>query len=87
MKTDIELITSEGKRLDGRGPEDIRKIKEMKTRKPPVINIPELEFGRLSIIIPPESLNNSLVSLELFRGRLSGLADPFAFKSLPGRQE
>jgi exosome complex component RRP41 len=27
MKSDIELITSEGKRLDGRGPEDIRKIK------------------------------------------------------------
>jgi len=27
MKSDIELITREGKRLDGRGPEDIRKIK------------------------------------------------------------
>jgi len=27
MKSDIELITSEGKRLDGRGSEDIRKIK------------------------------------------------------------
>ena len=27
MKSDIELITSQGKRLDGRGPEDIRKIK------------------------------------------------------------
>jgi len=27
MKSDIELITNEGKRLDGRGPEDIRKIK------------------------------------------------------------
>jgi exosome complex component RRP41 len=27
MKSDIELITSEGKRLDGRGPEDLRKIK------------------------------------------------------------
>ncbi|MBN1280901.1 MAG: exosome complex exonuclease Rrp41 [Candidatus Thermoplasmatota archaeon] len=27
MKSDIELINSEGKRLDGRGPEDLRKIK------------------------------------------------------------
>jgi len=27
MKSDIELINSEGKRLDGRGPTDIRKIK------------------------------------------------------------
>lgn len=27
MKSDVELITSEGKRLDGRGPEDLRKIK------------------------------------------------------------
>ena len=27
MKSDIELINSEGKRLDGRGPHDIRKIK------------------------------------------------------------
>jgi exosome complex component RRP41 len=27
MKSDIELITREGKRLDGRGPEDMRKIK------------------------------------------------------------
>jgi exosome complex component RRP41 len=27
MKSDIELINSEGKRLDGRGPQDLRKIK------------------------------------------------------------
>jgi exosome complex component RRP41 len=27
MKSDIELINSEGKRIDGRGPQDIRKIK------------------------------------------------------------
>jgi exosome complex component RRP41 len=27
MKSDLELITNEGKRLDGRGPEDLRKIK------------------------------------------------------------
>jgi exosome complex component RRP41 len=27
MKSDIKLINSEGKRLDGRGPEDLRKIK------------------------------------------------------------
>ena len=27
MKSDMKLITSEGKRLDGRGPEDLRKIK------------------------------------------------------------
>ena len=27
MKSDIELIDSNGKRLDGRGPEDLRPIK------------------------------------------------------------
>lgn len=27
MKSDLKLITSEGRRLDGRGPEDLRKIK------------------------------------------------------------
>jgi exosome complex component RRP41 len=27
MKSDLELITREGRRLDGRGPEDLRDIK------------------------------------------------------------
>ncbi|HER45456.1 MAG TPA: exosome complex exonuclease Rrp41, partial [Thermoplasmatales archaeon] len=27
MKSDMKLITDEGKRLDGRGPHDLRKIK------------------------------------------------------------